>query len=92
MFNGNFMTKLRQSNAGHAVFKGVQAQNQYNLVPIISGDRAEGSSAMGSSTAASGVGNNRIGTTSGVGNQNSINTNQAHLFNLVNQRKTPTGS
>ncbi len=45
------------------------------MVPIFSGDRAEGSSAMGSSTAASGVGNNRIGTTSGVGNQNSINTN-----------------
>jgi hypothetical protein len=30
---------------------------------------------MGSQTAASGVGNNRIGTTSGVSNQNSINSN-----------------
>ena len=76
MFNGNFMTKLRQSNAGQTVFSGGQNQNQYDASPIMNSvDRAEGTSAMGSSTAASGVGNNRISTTNAGINQNSINTN-----------------
>jgi hypothetical protein len=70
MFNGNFMTKLRQSNAG---------QNGYyeNL-----GSERDGGSSFGAN--ASGIGNQRIGTTNA-----SAASNQAHLFNLVNQRKTP---
>ena len=49
MFNGNFMTKLRQSNAG---------QNGYyeNL-----GSERDGGSSFGAN--ASGIGNQRIGTT-----------------------------
>lgn len=75
MFNGNFMTKLRSSNAGQNGY-----QNQYENQAMAS-DRDAGSSFA---TNASGIGNQRIGTTN-----TSAANNQAHLFNLVNQRKTP---
>ena len=69
MFNGNFMTKLRQSNAGHGQpmqnFGSAQG-NQYDMSMMTQHERdTGGSSAFG--TAASSVGHNRIGTTSGVG-------------------------
>lgn len=70
MFNGNFMTKLRQSNAGHgagAPINNFSTQgNQYDM-SMMQHDRDNGGSSFG--TAASSVGHNRIGTTSGVGNQ-----------------------
>lgn len=70
MFNGNFMTKLRQSNAGHAGAPhnnfGSSQGNQYDMAMMAQHERdTGGSSAFG--TAASSVGHNRIGTTSGVG-------------------------
>ena len=68
MFNGNFMTKLRQSNAGHNVpINNFNAnhQNAFDMNMMNQVERDGGSSAFG--TAASSVGNNRIGTTSGVG-------------------------
>ena len=85
MFNGNFMTKLRQSNAGHAApinnFNNQTQQEAFQMSMMNQqAERDGGSSAFG--TAASSVGNNRIGTTSGVGSHQ--NANQAHLFNLVN--------
>lgn len=93
MFNGNFMTKLRQSNAGHgagAPINNFSAQgNQYDMSMMQHERDTGGSSAFG--TAASSVGHNRIVTTSGVGNQSNA-ANQAHLFNLVNQRKTPNAN
>ena len=66
MFNGNFMTKLRQSNAGHnAPINNFNNHQQYDMNMMNQVERDGGSSAFG--TAASSVGNNRIGTTSGVG-------------------------
>ena len=70
MFNGNFMTKLRQSNAGHnAPINNFSNHNQnqfdMNMMNQNQIERDGGNSAFG--TAASSVGNNRIGTTSGVG-------------------------
>ena len=68
MFNGNFMTKLRQSNAGNNVpINNFNAnhQNAFDMNMMNQVERDGGSSAFG--TAASSVGNNRIGTTSGVG-------------------------
>ena len=70
MFNGNFMTKLRQSNAG---------QHQVNDAD------SGGMSSFGQSQKND---NGRIGTTNGV----VTGQNNAHLFNLVNQRKTPSGT
>ena len=71
MFNGNFMTKLRSSNAGHAA--PIQNFNNhgnhgtgYNDMNMMNVERDAGGSSFGAT--ASGVGNNRIGTTSGVGN------------------------
>ena len=68
MFNGNFMTKLRQSNAGHNAphnnFGSAQG-NQYDMSMMQHERDTGGWSAFG--TAASSVGHNRIGTTSGVG-------------------------
>ena len=90
MFNGNFMTKLRSSNGGAGTAANGFQGGQKNYDAANQAER-EGSSAFG--TAASSVGNNRIGTTSGVGHQNAAAaSNYAHLFNLVNQRKTPSGT
>jgi hypothetical protein len=92
MFNGNFMTKLRQSNAGH-YNSNMGSQQQYD--GILPGSAERDSSAFGTAaggaSGSTGVGNSRIGTTSGVGGASSA-ANQAHLFNLVNQRKTPSGN
>ena len=53
-----------------------------------SSDRDQGaSSSFGGGQQASSVGNHRIGTTNGT-----AANNQAHLFNLVNQRKTPNSN
>lgn len=95
MFNGNFMTKLRQSNAGQSPHQGPlngftgqgMASNQHydNMMINHSGDRDQGAiSSFASGQQANAVGNHRIGTTNGT-----AASNQAHLFNLVNQRKTP---
>jgi len=84
MFNGNFMTKLRQSNAGHQQtmngFNGqvpAHGQQYENMNHHMMNQDRDGGSSFG--TTASGVGNHRIGTTNG-----SAASNQAHLFNLVN--------
>ena len=52
MFNGNFMTKLRQSNAGQNGY-----QNQYE------NQQSERDAGSSFATNASGIGNQRIGTT-----------------------------
>lgn len=81
MFNGNFMTKLRQSNAGQNGYATQGSNAQYeNQV-------SERDAASSFATNASGIGNQRIGTTN-----TSAANNQAHLFNLVNQRKTPNAN
>ena len=61
------------------------SQQQYE--GILPGSAERDSSAFGSAaggaSGSTGVGNSRIGTTSGVGGASSA-ANQAHLFNLVN--------
>mmetsp|Transcript_4103 Transcript_4103/g.6120 ORF Transcript_4103/g.6120 Transcript_4103/m.6120 type:complete len:87 (-) Transcript_4103:297-557(-) len=82
MFNGNFMTKLRQSNAGQSPNQQqMQQYQQYdNAMYNHSSDRDQGAtSSFGNGQQASSVGNHRIGTTNGT-----AASNQAHLFNLVN--------
>jgi len=95
MFNGNFMTKLRQSNAGHHQtmngFKGQmpahgqQYENMnHQMMNNTKGGGGDGNSSFGTTASGTGGGNHRTGTSNG-----SAARNQAHLFNLVNQRKTP---